>query len=185
MTKKQFTMQHFIMTVFLIVLLGGIMGWIYEMIFYRIDTGSFIKRGQGFGPWLPIYSFGILALIIVTHKRTLSLPVVFLLSMIGSGVIEFIVGFALFHLFDGLRLWDYNVEIWNWGNIGGYVCLRSVLFFGLFGTIFYYFVIPKIFALTEKIEEKILMFITIPLAVFVFCDIVFGYFIKPFIHILS
>ena len=26
---------------------GGIVGWIYEMLFYRINDGMFVQRGQG------------------------------------------------------------------------------------------------------------------------------------------
>ena len=37
---------------------GGIVGWIYEMLFYRINDGEFVHRGQGILPWLPIYAFG-------------------------------------------------------------------------------------------------------------------------------
>ena len=29
---------------------GGIVGWIYEMLFYRINDGMFVQRGQGLGP---------------------------------------------------------------------------------------------------------------------------------------
>ncbi len=31
---------------------GGIFGFIYEEIFYRIDFGYFVKRGTAFGPWI-------------------------------------------------------------------------------------------------------------------------------------
>ncbi len=44
------------------------------------------------------------------------------------GLLEFIVGYLLLHI-SHIRLWDYNTEILNYGNIGGYICLRSVLFF--------------------------------------------------------
>ena len=36
-------------TIFLLVVLGAMIGWVYEMLFYRIDQGHFIRRGQG-GP---------------------------------------------------------------------------------------------------------------------------------------
>ena len=53
-----------------------------------------------------------------------------------------------------MRLWDYNVEIWNWLNIGGYVCLRSVLFFGVSGLLLSYVVYPLLYYVTEPMEEK-------------------------------
>ena len=52
------------------------------------------------------------------------------------------------------RLWDYNVEIWNWGNIGGYICARSILFFGASGLFLIYFLVPKVKKMREKIVGK-------------------------------
>lgn len=168
-----------IITVFLLFLFACVVGWIYEMIFYKIDTGAFIKRGQGFGPWLPIYGLGALLLLLITSKRKFSPVSVFLISGIGSGVLESVVGWALFHFGNGLRLWDYNNEIWNWGNIGGYVCLRSLLIFAILGTLFYYFVVPTISSLTTKAKTTTLTVVTVPLAVLFFADLIFAYFIKP------
>lgn len=50
--------------------------------------------------------------------------------MLLSFILEYATGYVLYEYFGGLRLWDYNTEIWNWGNINGYVCVRSILFFG-------------------------------------------------------
>ena len=132
--EKEITDQYrLIVTVILVFIIGCIAGWIYEMAFYRIDLGHFVKRGQGMGPWLPIYGVGALAITALFYERHTSPGIVFLGSTLTSGIIEFATGWGLFHFGNGLRLWDYNVEIWNWGNIGGYVCLRSVLLFGLCG----------------------------------------------------
>ena len=164
--------------VFLTVLIGCIIGWIYEMLFYRIDRGEFIKRGQGFGPWLPIYGFGAIGIIVLMHGRKLSAVVVFLLTALGAGVFEFVVGWALFTFFNGLRLWDYNVEIWSLGNIGGYVCLRSVLVFGILGVLFCKAIMPLTKKIAQKTNIKVLLCITVPLALMFFSDLVYGYIIK-------
>ena len=46
------------MIIMLIFTFGGIFGFIYETLFYRIDLGYFVKRGTTYGPWIPIYGFG-------------------------------------------------------------------------------------------------------------------------------
>ena len=130
-----------IMIILLIFSFGGIFGFIYETFFYRIDLGYFVKRGTTFGPWIPIYGFGGVFITILTYKFRKKPIVVFLLSCIISGILEFTVGYLLFNL-KGIRLWDYNEEIWNFGNIGGYICFRSIMFFGLSGLFLIYFVIP-------------------------------------------
>ena len=64
---------------------------------------------------------------------------------------EFVTGWVLYHVFN-TRLWDYNTEIWNYGNVGGYVCLRSVLFFGISGMALIYAVIPLLIELVERVD---------------------------------
>ena len=133
----------------LIFAFGGLFGFIYEEIFYRFDLGEWVKRGTTFGPWIPIYGFGAILILGITYKVRKNPFLVFLLSTVSSGILEFATGWVLLTLW-GVRLWDYNEEILNWGNIGGFVCARSVLFFGISG-IFLRFIILPIF---EKIEKK-------------------------------
>ena len=40
----------------LIMVSSGVCGFIYELFFYKIDTGKFVKRGSSYGPWIPIYA---------------------------------------------------------------------------------------------------------------------------------
>ena len=194
MNKELTGKQRTVIGILLLTVLGGIIGWVYEEIFYRIDLGYFIKRGHGFGPWLPIYAFGALGLSIlvvssmhkqtVDHQKRLSFtdPVVlFFLSMIGSGVIEYVTGWVLYNMM-GVRLWDYNVEIWNWGNIDGYVCARSVLLFGFFGAIYGALIIPKFMKFVNNAKSRPLALFSIMLAVIVGLDVIFGYIIMPVIN---
>ncbi|MBQ5767892.1 MAG: putative ABC transporter permease, partial [Clostridiales bacterium] len=68
---------------------------------------------------------------------------------IASGVLELVTGWVVLTVW-GIRLWDYNEEILNFGNIGGFVCVRSVLFFGISGVFLQFVVVP----LFEKLEQK-------------------------------
>lgn len=181
MKDKEKTYRQ-IMTIFLLFFICCFLGWVYELFFYRIDTGEFIKRGQGFGPWLPIYGFGAMLILLITGKRNFSVISVFLLSALSSGVLELVVGWALFTFGNGLRLWDYNTEILNFGNIGGYVCLRSILMFAIMGTVLYFVINPTISSFTEKLKLKTLTAITIPVAVIFLSDLAFGYLVKPVLH---
>ncbi|MCR4762480.1 MAG: putative ABC transporter permease [Lachnospiraceae bacterium] len=181
MNKELTQKQRTIIGIFLLTVLGAFIGWVYEMIFYRIDLGYFIKRGHGYGPWLPIYAFGALGLILLVHGRKLSPVLIFCLSTVGSGVIEYVTGWVLFHLMGGVRLWDYNVEIWNWGNIDGFVCARSVLIFGVFGTVYGTLVIPRFMAFIQRAKARPLVILTVILAVVVGADVICGYIVRPLI----
>ncbi|MBP5282366.1 MAG: putative ABC transporter permease [Lachnospiraceae bacterium] len=105
MKKELSDGQRTAIGIFLLMALGAFIGWFYEMIFYRIDLGYYTKRGHGFGPWLPIYAFGALGLILIVYKKKLHPALIFLVSMIGSGILEYATGWALYH-FMGVRLWD-------------------------------------------------------------------------------
>ena len=150
----------------LIFTFGGLFGFIYEEIFYRFDLGEWVKRGTTFGPWIPIYGFGGLIILGLTFKFRKKPLMVFLFATIASGVLELVTGWVCLEFF-GVRLWDYNEEILNWGNINGFVCARSVLFFGIAGVFLQFVVVP----LFEKLEKKMprkpwLILCYVPAAIF-------------------
>ena len=153
----------------------GVLGWIYEIFFYRIDRGEFIKRGQGFGPWLPIYAVGGLLILLLVWRLRERPIAVFLASGVIAGVVEFAVGWFLFTFFDGLRLWDYNTEIWNWGNIGGYICLRSVLVFAASGCLVVYGMVPALKAIADRVPRKAFLTAAFGLLGLFLADILFSY----------
>ena len=135
---------------------SAFVGYIYEVIFYYFDMGKIINRGTTFGPWIPIYGFGILFITLVCYKFKSKPLFVFLVGCLISGIVEFCSGYFFFHVFN-TRLWDYNVEILNYGNIGGYICLRSVLLFGVSSLLIILFVLPFF----EKINDKGIKKVTI------------------------
>lgn len=139
----------------LIMIIGGITGFIYEEIFYYFDLGYLVKRGSTFGPWIPIYAFGSLFITLLTYKYREKPLVVFIFSLVITGTLEYLT--AMF--FDKVlhtRLWDYNNEILNFVNINGYICLRSVLLFGFAGLFLVYIIIPKLICLIKKTNNKVL-----------------------------
>lgn len=137
----------------LVFAFGGIFGFIYEEIFYYFDLGEWVKRGTTFGPWIPIYGFGGLLMLGMTYTIRKNPFLVFLLSTLASGILELGTGWVLDEVFN-IRLWDYNEEILNWGNFRGYVCARSVLFFGVSGIFLRFVVVPVFEWLEKKMPKK-------------------------------
>ena len=89
-----------ILAVGLVFVVAGISGWVYEELFYRLNDGVFSWRGHGVGPWLPIYAFGTLILLFATAPVKDSKWKTVLLCALLSGGFEFLVGWALYHLYD-------------------------------------------------------------------------------------
>lgn len=155
----------------LIMVFSGVFGFVYEELFYRIDLGYFTKRGSTFGPWIPIYVFGGGAYTLLVYPYKENPLLVFILCCAVSGTMEYLTGWVLYNVFH-TRLWDYNTEIWNFGNIGGYICLRSVLFFGVSGMALIYFVIPFLIRLMEIADPGIMTIVCRCLAVLFVADCV-------------
>ncbi len=149
----------------LTIVIAGIIGWIYEFIFYYFNGGmkKFYMQGGNFLPWINIYAIGSIMILLLTYKLRKSPIKVFLVSVISTGLLEYFSGLIIYKLFNGLRLWDYNTEILNFGNIGGFVCLRSVLVFGLGGLTLIYFLIPFLVYLSKNINKKIFLILSISL----------------------
>lgn len=155
----------------LVFVITGFVGWVYEFIFYYLNSGmkTFYYRGSNFFPWINIYATGSLLIYLLTRKFKKNPFLVFIISVISTGILEFLSGYFIYELL-GERYWDYNTEIWNFGNIGGFVCLRSVLCFGLSGLLLMYLVIPKCVEIAKKSNKKMFLIITITLASLVLFD---------------
>ena len=98
-------------------------------------------RGNNFLPFINIYAIGSIIIVLIAYNYRSSPLIVFLLSTAISGIIEFFTGYVLDKIFHK-RLWDYNKEILNFGNINGYICLRSILIFGLGGLFLVLIILP-------------------------------------------
>ncbi len=158
----------------LIIVISGVFGFLYEFVFYYFNSGmkEFYWRGSNFLPWINIYAIGAVFIFFLLYKKRKHPLLVFFASMLITGILEYIGGWMLYEFQDGLRCWDYNSEILNFGNINGFVCLRSVLFFGLSSLLLIYLIVPFCFYLAKKINKKTFLIITIGLcSIFLFDEL--------------
>lgn len=156
----------------LIVVISGVFGFLYEFIFYFFNGGmkGFYWRGGNFLPWINIYATGALMIYFLTYKLKSKPWLVFLISFVSCGVLEYFSGLGMYIIGDGLRCWDYNTEILNFGNIGGFVCLRSALFFGLSSLLLIYGIIPFCFFLASKMNKKVFLIMSFSLCSVILFD---------------
>ena len=147
---------------FLIAVISGIFGFVYEVIFYYFNFGmkDIYMRGSNFLPFINIYATGSIIIYILTKRLKKNPILIFLISVIATGILEFISGYVMYEFFNGFRCWDYNTEILNFGNIGGYVCLRSVLFFGISSLLLMYVIVPMCYYLATILNKKTFIIIS-------------------------
>lgn len=169
----------------LIIVISGVFGFLYEFIFYYFNGGmkEFYYRGGNFLPWINIYAIGSVAIFFLTYKQRKSALKVFLISMISTGVLEFIAGAGMYIVGDGFRCWDYNTEILNFGNIYGFVCLRSVLFFGLSSLLLMYIIVPICFEIARRMNKKTFLIISISICAIFLLDEIYNLAIARIINL--
>ena len=133
----------------LIFLVGSLVGFLYEEIFYLITDHKLYYQGFLYGPYLPIYGWG--SLLLLSLKKFKKNPIlVFLFAILITGILEYFSGYFMFKIFNK-RWWDYTGLFLN---IDGYVCLRSVLTFGIGGLLLIYIVEPLICLIMSKTPKK-------------------------------
>jgi uncharacterized membrane protein len=128
----RFTMTKYDIHLYLgLFFIYSFLGWCTEVIFCSVNTGQFVNRGFLNGPICPIYGFGMIMLIFALENIADN---VFLL-FIGSGILcsawELLAGWILKKVFH-TSWWDYSDIPFN---IGGYICLKFSLLWGLAGVV--------------------------------------------------
>ena len=158
----------------LTIVFAGFFGWVYEFIFYFFDGGmdTFYMQGGNFLPWINIYAIGaVLILVLVQLMKLRSHPwLVFLVAVLATGLLELAAGWLVYTLGNGTRYWDYNTEILNFGNIGGFVCLRSVLVFGVSALMLVYLIVPFFIMLAKHMSRRAFLALAISLFSIVMLD---------------
>ena len=169
--NKQFDKITLLEMISLLIVIAGNFGFLYEFIFYYFNGGmkNFYWRGGNFLPWINIYATGSILIYFLTYKYRNKPLKVFLISLIISAILEYISGWGMLK-FAHKRCWDYNNEILNFGNINGFICLRSVLFFAISALVLVYLIIPFIYYLTKIINKKIFLIISLSLCSIILID---------------
>ncbi|MBP3445422.1 MAG: putative ABC transporter permease [Bacilli bacterium] len=119
------------MKVIFIFILFCIIGYLWEVILYIFKTGKIVNKGNLHGPWLPVYGFGGLIIYYVSSKISNSFLTGFVINFIFCGFIEYFISFFEEKIWNN-RWWDYSNKFLN---INGRICLLSLTFFGLMGSL--------------------------------------------------
>lgn len=153
----------------IIFFIGAFVGYLYEVIFYYFTENRLDNAGILYGPWLPIYGTGAIFISLIPQKIKKHPALLFLLCMITTGLLEYIIGYIDLHIFN-TKLWDYSGLFLN---IQGFVCLRSVLTFAIGGLFLVYIIEPFLNKLLSQNKiNKVLTTITTILTLLFILDII-------------
>lgn len=149
--KSDYNQSYNITTYILFFFTFAFIGWSWEVLLHLVTNGTFVNRGTMLGPWLPIYGFGGI-LILILLKPFRKRPVVyFIISMLLAGILEYSTAWYL-ETFKGMKWWDYTGYFLN---IDGRICLEGLMIFGLGGAVVTYFIAPLLSYYYSKIKPKI------------------------------
>jgi len=137
----------------------AIIGWLWETPFVSIKEKKYINRGFLRGPYIPIYGFSCISIIIVLkalefQKSDTVLMIVLQILIISliSAIWEFGTSWVLEKLFKQ-RWWDYSYKKYN---LQGRVSLDYAILFGLGGFLLWRFVNPLLNTLYGNLQGPLL-----------------------------
>ena len=116
-------------------------GWVWEVSLSMISYGRFVNRGVLHGPWIPIYGFGCVLILLLLKRFRMRPKVEFSMAVLLCGCIEYFTGFLLELTHNGQKWWDYTGYFLN---LHGRICAEGLLVFGIGGMAFVYVVAPLI-----------------------------------------
>lgn len=142
--------KYSISTLILFFFTFAFVGWAWEVFYTLLNEGILANRGTLFGPWLPIYGFGGLIIIVGLRPLRKKPLIMFIGAFISCGILEYFTAWALETLFD-TKWWDYTGFFLN---IHGRVCLEGLFVFGLAGVAFTYIFAPMLDNLYAHIKPS-------------------------------
>lgn len=106
-------------------------GWCIELCYCAIRRKHFVNRGFVNSPLCPVYGFGAVLFAVFLPELTDNLFFLFLGGTLLATALEYSTGMLMEKIFHK-KLWDYS-GIKH--NIGGYVCLRYSLLWGVLAAV--------------------------------------------------
>ncbi len=151
---------------FLFMIFCSFGGWLIEVVGELIKSKKFVNRGFLICPICPIYGVGSGAIALLLSKYENDLFVVFTVSMVLCGTIEYMTSLMLEKIFNS-RWWDYSDSRFN---INGRICLGNLILFGLAGVMIVKFLAPGFMSAISRFPENVICTVAIIMFVILVID---------------
>ena len=124
-------------------------GWCVEVCYAAFRRRQFVNRGFVNSPLCPIYGFGAVLFTLFLPELVGNPFFLFLGGTVLATVLEYATGILMEKIF-GKKLWDYSEIRYN---IGGYVCLRYAVLWGILAVLTMSFINPVLCGLIHMIPS--------------------------------
>ena len=169
---KKIALDKFII-LFGLFIIGSIIGFAHENIFTMLKGKIILRQGLIYGPFIPVYGFGLLLFYgayshidLDKYSKFVEIIVIFIVGFIMGGFTEYLCSY-LQELFMGTKSWDYSDVKFN---IDGRTSLFHASAWGLMSVLFYEMILPIIKKTEKFIDNKKVKVFIIFLSIFMFFD---------------
>jgi len=121
------------------------LGWCFESGYATIKQRKLTNRGFLRGPYIPIYAFGAIFVLIITDNFQGSILSIYFSGLIAATVLEYITGYVMEKLFK-VKYWDYSDHKFN---LNGYISLSTSIAWGFLSVL-----------LTEVLQVNVYRFVS-------------------------
>lgn len=158
-----------IIEIFIIFMIGSILGYIVEMIVGLVQNGHFVSRqGLIYGPFTPVYGIGIIVYYIFFKLvKTRDKKKIFIFSMILGGITEYLCSFIQEKVF-GTISWDYSQWLFN---INGRTTIVHCTYWGIAGLLYIKYIEPLIPKIENWVSSNRIKVMSAGVAVFMVFNI--------------
>lgn len=164
-TKKQ-AIKNCLYRMVLIFTIGCFLGCIFETILCYFQRGHFeSRRGLIYGPFNPVYGFGIVTIAFVLERYKKNSSLIISGALLG-GSIEYICSWFQETVFK-TRSWNYTNYFLNFN---GRTSLYHMIWWGILSFIFIKIVYPQIIKIIYKVKEQKRFIISIIICIFFILD---------------
>ncbi len=125
-------------------------GWCLEVLYYFKNERRFVNRGFLYGPFCPIYGFGVVSLVTFFDGYKDNIILLFLLASVFTTILEYFTGMFLEKTFK-TKWWDYTDDPLN---LHGRVCLPYSLLWGVGELLIIYIIHPIVENIIDLIPKS-------------------------------
>ena len=143
-------------------------GWLIEIFLTLFSEKRLVNRGFLIGPYIPIYGVGCIFLVLLLSKFSGNLIILFILTFLICGILEYVTGYALEKIFN-LRWWDYKQFKFN---LHGRVCLETLVPFTIGGVLAIKYLNPIFVEVLNKLPVRLLVIFELILVIIFIIDII-------------
>ncbi len=143
-------------------------GWVIESTIESLYRRSFINRGFLKGPYIPIYGFGGMTILLCCMPFEENGFVVYFVGVLSCTTLEYFVGWVMETIFQK-QFWDYSMLKFTYKNR---ISLIPSLFWGLLSLFLVYVLFKPVDALVSIVPMEFAIIYDIVFSIIMAADIV-------------